>query len=186
MADEPADLNHVRAHTLAHAEANDVDFETAALRVFSNADGAYGSNVNQLVDSGAWDDADELADTFEKRKCFAYGRNGEPAAQPQQMQAVLSNVDLAYQNLESVELGVTTIDHYFDTLGGISRAVKRARGGEDASVYISDQTRGDGKVRSLSEQVTLETRTRALNPKWYEGMLSVSYTHLTLPTKRIV
>lgn len=172
MADEPADQNHVRAHTLAHAEANDVDFETAALRVFSNADGAYGSNVNQLVDSGAWDDADELADTFEKRKCFAYGRNGEPAAQPAQMQAVLSNVDLAYQNLESVELGVTTIDHYFDTLGGISRAVKRARGGEDASVYISDQTRGDGKVRSLSEQVTLETRTRALNPKWYEGMLS--------------
>ena len=29
----------------------------------------------------------------------------------------------------SIELGVTTVDHYFDTLGGISRAVRRARGG---------------------------------------------------------
>ncbi|MFK7942772.1 MAG: magnesium chelatase subunit H [Paracoccaceae bacterium] len=171
-ADEPAEQNHVRAHALEHAEANDVDFETAALRVFSNADGAYGSNVNHMVDAGAWDDEDELADVFQKRKCFAYGRNGEPAAQPELMQAALANVDLAYQNLESVELGVTTIDHYFDTLGGISRAVRRARGGEDAPVYISDQTRGDGKIRTLNEQVALETRTRALNPKWYEGMLS--------------
>jgi magnesium chelatase subunit H len=40
-----------------------------------------------------------------------------------------------------------------------------------SAVYIGDQTRGDGKVRTISEQVALETRTRALNPKWYEGLL---------------
>jgi len=170
MADEPAERNHVRANALSYAEQTGCDFETAALRVFSNADGAYGANVNQLVDSGAWGEEDELADMFQKRKCFAYGRTGEPAAQPDLMQAALAKVDLAYQNLESVELGVTTIDHYFDTLGGIGRAITRARG-EAAPVYISDQTRGDGKVRTLSEQVALETRTRTLNPKWYEGML---------------
>ena len=45
------------------------------------------------------------------------------------LQSALSNVEIAYQNLESVELGITSVDHYFDTLGGISRAVKRARGG---------------------------------------------------------
>src|SRR5208337_3950254 len=85
-----------------------------------------------------------------------------------------------------IELGVTTVDHYFDTLGGISRAVRRARGGEAAAVYIGDQTRGDGTVRSLAEQVSLETRTRVLNPKWYEGMLAHGYegvreieTHVT-------
>jgi hypothetical protein len=42
-------------------------------------------------------------------------------------------------------------------------------------VYIGDQTRGDGKVRTLEEQVALETRTRMLNPKWYEGMLEHGY-----------
>jgi magnesium chelatase subunit H len=87
------------------------------------------------------------------------------------MASVLGGVELAYQNLESVELGVTTVDHYFDSLGGISRAVKRQRGG-DIPIYISDQTRGAGTVRKLSEQVALEARTRVLNPKWYEGMLS--------------
>jgi magnesium chelatase subunit H len=85
------------------------------------------------------------------------------------LQAALKDVDLAYQNLESVELGVTTVDHYFDTLGGISRAVKRAKGGKEAPVFIGDQTRGEGKVRTLQEQVALETRSRSLNPKWFEG-----------------
>jgi magnesium chelatase subunit H len=80
-------------------------------------------------------------------------------------------VDLAYQNLESVELGVTTVDHYFDTLGGIARAVKRARGGQDAAVYIGDQTRGAGKVRTLKDQIALETRSRSLNPKFFEALL---------------
>jgi len=76
-----------------------------------------------------------------------------------------------------VEVGVTTIDTYFDTLGGISRAVKRAKGPDAAMapVYIGDQTRGGGTVRTLSEQVALETRTRTLNPKWYEGMLAHGY-----------
>ena len=34
---------------------------------------------------------------------------------------------------------------------------------------------GGGTVRTLDEQVSLETRTRMLNPKWYEGMLEHGY-----------
>jgi magnesium chelatase subunit H len=169
-AAEPDELNFVRKHALAHMKVSGCDLETAALRVFSNADGAYGSNVNMLVDSGRWEDEDELGDMFSRRKCFAHGRNGHAAQQSQIMAAVLSGVDLAYQNLESVELGVTTVDHYFDSLGGISRAAEKQRG-EAVPVYIGDQTRGKGIVRTLAEQVALESRTRVLNPKWYEGML---------------
>jgi magnesium chelatase subunit H len=82
---------------------------------------------------------------------------------------------LTYQNLDSVELGVTTIDNYFDTLGGITKAVQQANGGISKPVFIGDQTKGEGKVRSLSDQVELETRTRILNPKWYEGMLKSGF-----------
>ena len=171
MADEPAEMNFIRAHALDYAASMDVDMETAALRVFSNAEGAYGSNVNMLVDSSAFGAEDELADAYEARKSFAYGVNGKASANPKLLQAALKDVDLAYQNLESVELGVTTVDHYFDTLGGIARAVKRAKGGQEAAVYISDQTRGTGKVRTLRDQVALETRSRSLNPKWFEGLL---------------
>jgi magnesium chelatase subunit H len=171
---EPPEHNFVRKHALAYMAVHGCDLETAALRVFSNADGAYGSNVNQLVESGRWEDEDELAETYSRRKSFAYGVSGRPVQQTELLASVLGGVELTYQNLESVETGVTTIDHYFDTLGGITRAVKRA-GGHTVPVYIGDQTRGEGLVRTLAEQVSLETRTRMLNPKWYEGMLRHGY-----------
>jgi magnesium chelatase subunit H len=174
-ADEPVEQNFVRKHALAYQAEHGGDMETASLRVFGNADGAYGSNINHLIENGRWDDEDELAETYTRRKSFAYGLKGQPVQRTALLNNALATVDLAYQNLDSVELGVTTVDHYFDTLGGISRAVKRARGGEAAAVYIGDQTRGAGTVRTLAEQVALETRTRMLNPKWYEGMLKHGY-----------
>ena len=120
---------------------------------------------------------DELAETYSRRKGYAYGRSGRPMQQAKLLTSVLAGVNLAYQNIDSVELGVTTVDTYFDTLGGISRAIQRAKGQGSgvAPVYIGDQTRGDGVVRTLGEQVALETRTRMLNPKWYEGMLEHGY-----------
>ena len=173
-ADEPEDMNHVRRHALAFQREHGGELERAALRVFGNADGAYGANVNQLVDGGAWNDEDELADAFVKRKGHAYGVSGRPERNDRVLASVLAGVSVAYQNLDSIELGVTTVDHYFDTLGGVCRAVRRASG-QAASVYIGDQTRGDGAVRSLAEQVALETHTRALNPRWYEALLDHGY-----------
>jgi magnesium chelatase subunit H len=179
-ADEPSEQNFIRKHALTFQAEHGGDIETASLRVFGNAEGAYGANVGSLIDNSRWEDGDELAETFSRRKGFAYGRAGRPTQQADLLKSILSGVDLAYQNLDSVELGVTTIDTYFDTLGGISRAIKRAKGkdGEVAPVYIGDQTRdnfGGGTVRTLTEQVALETRTRMLNPKWYEGMLKHGY-----------
>jgi len=171
--EEGPDVNFVRAHTLAHSDTTD-DFEIAALRVFSNADGAYGANVNLLIDSGAWSDESELADTYANRKCYAFDSQGNPSRQPELLERVLADVDLAYQNLESVELGVTQLDYYFDTLGGLNSMVKKARG-HSVPTYIGDQTTGNATVRTLQEQVALETRTRMLNPKWYEGQLKHGY-----------
>lgn len=171
IADEPDEYNPIRAHALAFMESNGCDMKTAALRVFSNAEGAYGSNVNQLVDSSAFDDESELADAYQARKSFAYGMDGEASQQTALLEDTLKQVDLAYQNLESVELGVTSVDHYFDTLGGIATAVKRAQGGKELPVYIGDQTTGGTKVRTLRDQVSLETRARNLNPAFYEPLL---------------
>ena len=180
-ADEDPNFNFIRKHALAFQAEHGGDLETAALRVFGNAEGAYGSNVNHLVDSGCWENEDELGNAFTQRKGFAYSRDGQPVRHNALLQSVLSGVSLTYQNVDSVELGVTSVDTYFDTLGGISRAVLQAKArshGDQAvapPVYIGDQTQGDGVVRSLSEQVALETRTRMLNPKWHESMLQHGY-----------
>jgi magnesium chelatase subunit H len=176
-APEPPEQNFVRRHALSYMQLHGCDLETAALRVYGNAESTYGANVNHLIENGRWDDQDELAETFTRRKGFAYGRCGRPMQNTKLLASVLADVQLTYQNLDSVELGVTTVDTYFDTLGGINSAVRRAKGAAAAPVpvYISDQTGSSAVVRTLSEQVALETRTRTLNPKWYEGMLEHGY-----------
>ncbi|MCX8132515.1 MAG: magnesium chelatase subunit H [Roseococcus sp.] len=174
-AEEPEESNFIRKHALAFLAAHGGTLEEAALRVFGNAEGTYGANVNLTVDNGAWADEDELAETYLKRKGFAYGADGRPRRHEAALNHLLATVECAYQNLDSIESGVTTISHYFDSLGGISRAARRARGGRETAVYIGDQTRGAGKVRTLAEQVSLEARTRALNPKWFEAMLAHGY-----------
>ncbi len=181
-ADEPIEQNFIRKHALAFmAEHEGSDLECASLRVFGNTEGAYGANVNHLIDSSCWDNENELGDAFTQRKGFAYGREGRPVRNTAVLQSALASVSLTYQNLDSVELGVTSIDTYFDTLGGISRAVLQAKHTRDGNaakappVFIGDQTQGEGVVRSLTEQVALETRSRMLNPKWHESMLQHGY-----------
>jgi len=171
---EPLEQNAIRRHALAQAEALGCSLEEAALRVFSNDDGAYGANVNLTVEDGSWGEGDELAEVFVRRKGFGYDRNGRPTARHDLLQLALGQVDATYQNLDSVELGVSDIDQYVDSLGGVTKAAQRASGRE-VSAYIGDETRGSGRVRTLEEQVSLETRTRTLNPKWFEAMLGHGY-----------
>ena len=45
------DACFLEAFVRAYQARHDCDLETAALRVFSNAEGAYGSNVNLLVET---------------------------------------------------------------------------------------------------------------------------------------
>jgi magnesium chelatase subunit H len=170
-ADEPEQKNFVRKHVLAYLAANGGTVEDAALRVFSNQEGSYGANVNNLIESGAWSNEDELGKAYLARKGFAYGVDGRPARNDAVLANVLGTVDAAYQNLESLELGVTSVDHYFDGLGGLSRAIAAVKEKKPA-LYIGDQTRGAGKIRTLNEQVNLEIRTRTLNPKYIEDLLA--------------
>jgi magnesium chelatase subunit H len=174
LADEPDEDNYVRTHARAQAEALGCSLEDAALRVFSNAQGAYGANVNLMVDRSVWEEEDALADAFLKRKSFAYGADGQARANPALLERALEGVGFTFQNLDSVELGVTDVDQYFDSLGGLTRLATR-NAGRDVPAYIGDETRGSARVRSLEEQVELEARTRILNPRWYEGMLGHGY-----------
>lgn len=173
--DEPPELNFVRANIQNEMKTSRLGFDEAALRVFSNAPGNYGANVNFMVLDSQWERSETLGELFVTRKCFAYGRGRdgrtlEGREARDSMGRALSRVEAAYQNLDSFEIGVTDVDHYFEYLGGVSRAVE-SRAGERPRLYLADALSQETKVRSLEETIKLETRTKTLNPKWYEGML---------------
>ena len=96
-ADEPSDQNFIRKHALAYMAEHQCSLEEASLRVYGNAEGAYGSNVNSLVENSRWDQEDELAETYSRRKGFAYGSSGRPIQQPKLLQSVMKEVQRPYQ-----------------------------------------------------------------------------------------
>jgi magnesium chelatase subunit H len=172
--DEPCDLNFIRKH-VRHEQLAGASFEDSATRVFSNAPGSYGANVNFMVSDGQWQRAEEIGDLFIKRKCFAFGRGLDGSRSRELMEQALSRVELTYQNIDSAEVGITDVDHYFEYLGGMTQAVE-ARSGRRPDVYLSDTLLAEPRIRSLSEMVRLETQTKTLNPKWYEGMLKHGFS----------
>ncbi len=172
-ADEPPDQNFVRAQAQA-AIAAGLTPDDAAARVFSNAPGAYGANVNFQIESSAWEDEAALAATFLARKSFAYGPDGTARPARALLERALGVVNLAFQNIDSVETGISDIDHYFEYLGGVSRAVETIRGTRPAALVLDVQGAG-GRLRSLGEMVALESRTKLLNPRWQDGMLRFGY-----------
>jgi len=173
--DEPAEMNYLRRNVLEQIDRATLNFDDAVTRVFSNAPGSYGTNVNFMVIESQWDSAAALGDLFVTRKCFAYGRKSdgrmiEGHEAKTLMDEALTRVEATYQNIDSFEVGITDVDHYFEYLGGISRAVE-TRTNCRPSIYLADSLAAQTRVRSLEETIRLETRARTLNPKWYEGML---------------
>jgi magnesium chelatase subunit H len=173
--DEPLDLNYVRAHVQQQMQQEATEFDDAAVRVFSNAPGNYGTNVNFMVMDSQWANDSTLGDLFVTRKCFAYGRDsqGRPIEGREARKAMdraLARVEATYQNIDTIEIGITDVDHYFEYLGGISKAVED-RAQRRPAIYLSDRLSRETKVRTLQETVRLETRAKTLNPKWFEGML---------------
>ncbi len=76
-ADEPAAQNFVRKHAAEQAAELGLSISEAATRVFCNAPGVYGANVNHLVESSTWEDDSELSNMFLTRKSYSFDQNGK-------------------------------------------------------------------------------------------------------------
>ncbi|MGL5061788.1 MAG: cobaltochelatase subunit CobN, partial [Microcoleus sp.] len=88
-------------------------------------------------------------------------------------------------NLDSAEISLTDVSHYFDS--DPTKLIGSLRGdGKQPASFIADSTTAQAQVRTLSETVRLDARTKMLNPKWYEGMLSHGYEGVRELSKRLV
>ena len=186
-AEEPEEMNFVRKHALKQAEELGVNLRQAATRVFSNASGSYAANVNLAVENSTWEDESELQEMYLKRKSFAFNSDNPGMMEDNRkvFESALKTADATFQNLDSSEISLTDVSHYFDS--DPTKIVATLRDdGKKPSSYIADTTTANAQVRSLSETVRLDARTKMLNPKWYEGMLSHGYEGVRELSKRLV
>ncbi|RQH54549.1 magnesium chelatase subunit H [Okeania hirsuta] len=186
-AEEPEEMNFVRKHALKQAEDLGVNLRQAATRVFSNASGSYAANVNLAVENSTWEDESELQEMYLKRKSFAFNSDNPGMMEDNRkvFESALKTADATFQNLDSSEISLTDVSHYFDS--DPTKIVATLRDdGKKPSSYIADTTTANAQVRSLSETVRLDARTKMLNPKWYEGMLSHGYEGVRELSKRLV
>ncbi|EGB06326.1 hypothetical protein AURANDRAFT_65714 [Aureococcus anophagefferens] len=185
-ADEPLDQNYVRKHAMEQAEEMGVSVREAATRVFSNAAGSYSANVGLAIENGGWESESQLQEQFIGRKGFAFNADkpGMMTQSTDMFKAALSTVDVTFQNLDSSEISISDVSHYYDS--DPTKVVAGLRkDGKKPSSMMADTTTANAQVRSLSETVRLDARTKLLNPKFYEGMLASGYEGTREITKRL-
>jgi len=185
-ADEPLDQNFVRKHAMEQAEELNVSLRDAAARVFSNSAGSYSANVGLAIENGGWEDESQLQEQFLTRKGFAFNADkpGMMEQQAELFKTALKNVDVTFQNLDSSEISITDVSHYYDS--DPTKVVQGLRDDKKKPMSLmADTTTANAQVRTLSETVRLDARTKLLNPKFYEGMLATGYEGVREIQKRL-
>merc|ERR1712187_589784 len=158
----------------------------ASCRVFSNSAGSYSANVGLAIENGGWDDETQLQNQFLTRKGFAFNadRPGMMEQQADLFKSALKTVDVTFQNLDSSEISITDVSHGYDS--DPTKVVQGLRDDKKKPMaFIADTTTANAQVRTLSETVRLDARTKLLNPKFYEGMLASGYEGTREITKRL-
>ncbi|KAF6168387.1 hypothetical protein GIB67_018227 [Kingdonia uniflora] len=185
--DEPEDQNYVKKHAVEQAASLGVGVREAATRIFSNASGSYSSNINLAVENSSWNDEKQLQDMYLSRKSFAFDSDAPGIGMTEKraiFEKALSTAEATFQNLDSSEISLTDVSHYFDS-DPTNLVQSLRKDGKKPSAYIADTTTANAQVRTLSETVRLDARTKLLNPKWYEGMLSSGYEGVREIEKRL-
>ena len=146
------------------------------LRVFSNAPGAYGNTIEDLIPaSGTWETDEEIADVFINYVSFAYGKGvwGKPLKSAYKKN--LEDVKMTMHTRSSNIFKSLDTDGVFSELGGLALAVKRLSG-TYPDVVLSNQADPDAAfVEDIEKAIGRELRARYLNPKWIEGMKQENY-----------
>ncbi|MFH0521116.1 cobaltochelatase subunit CobN [Streptomyces sp. M41] len=172
--DEPAEVNHVRAHVQADVAAHG-DERRATTRIFGSRPGTYGAGLLQLIDSRDWRTDADLAEVYTVWGGYAYGRELDGCPARDEMETAYKRIAVAAKNTDTREHDIADSDDYFQYHGGMVATVRALRG-TAPEAYIGDSTRPETvRTRTLVEETSRVFRARVVNPKWIEAMRRHGY-----------
>jgi len=180
--DEPDDVNPIRARVhldAAQAQAegqSDAEAERASTwRVFGPRPGGYGAGLQASIASGNWTERAELAEAYLRAGAFAYGQDAHGSAAPQAFGQRIAALDAVLQNQDNREHDILDSGDYYQFMGGMAAAVEHLSG-TPAALYHGDfSVPGAPRIRTLGEEVARVVRSRAVNPKWLDGIKRHGY-----------
>uniref|UniRef100_A0A7J3Z6A0 Magnesium chelatase subunit H n=1 Tax=Ignisphaera aggregans TaxID=334771 RepID=A0A7J3Z6A0_9CREN len=169
---EPPEVNYVKKHYLKLREA--FSEELALARIFGPKPGTYGTRLPEFIESSSWSSEEELAGVYIEDMGYAYTDrlHGTEAKKP--LVEVLKSVDLVAQVRSTTEYDIGDLDHYYEFMGGLRRAIEMLAGRRVDALWV-DTTGARDSVKSAEEAVEFWVRARLLNPKWISAMLEHGY-----------
>ena len=182
IEDEPNDVNPIRVRVQAEAAQaqaagqSDADAERASTwRVFGPRPGGYGAGLQATMASGNWTERAELADAYLRAGAFAYGQDSHGTKAPEAFAQRIAGLDAVLHNQDNREHDILDSGDYYQFMGGMAAAVEHLSG-TPAALYHGDfSVPGAPRIRTLGEEVARVVRSRAVNPKWLDGVKRHGY-----------
>ncbi|MDR1162312.1 MAG: cobaltochelatase subunit CobN [Candidatus Accumulibacter sp.] len=157
----------------------------AAVRIFTEASGAYGTGINNVIQaSNTWEDDGKVADVYFNRVGNLFGQGywgespGGKALAVDIFKMALKDAKAAIHARSSNLYGTLDNDDVFQYLGGTAMAIRQVNGGKSPETYILNLSgaRGAEKHETLDKFIGREMRTRYTNPEWIKGMMKEGYS----------
>ena len=114
--DEPADVNHVRAHG------------TDDPRIYGPPPTAYGVGGGAALDQRSWRSDDDLAAIYVAWSGYSYGRDGYGVANEDAMRRRFAAIDVAVKNQDNREHDIFDCDDYLQDHGGMVATIRSLTG----------------------------------------------------------
>lgn len=179
--DETEEQNYLKKHSAAqrlmlledgYSEAEADEF--SKIRMFGPREGEYGTSLTGLIESKEWEKEEALGFAFTASLRHAYTRTLHGKEIAGLYETNLKAVEIVSQLRSSNEYEITDLDHYYEFFGGLAKSVEMVRGSK-AQMYISDTTQGKNVTETVNSAINRGLRTRVLNPKWSDALLSHQY-----------
>lgn len=153
-----------------HEEAK----ELAVARIFGPKEGGYGTGITKLFQTKNWESEAQIGAMFIQNVQHIYTKRLHGKKVEGLYEENLKSVEIVSQIRSSHEYEVTDLDHYYEYFGGLAKSVEMAKG-KKVPIYITDTTGERVLTESVERSIGRGVRTRALNPKWIDGMLEHKY-----------
>jgi cobaltochelatase CobN len=149
--------------------------EAGGCVVYGSAPGAYGAGLQELIDSGAWQHSDDLAEAFLQWSRWRHHGDGSTSDDRSGLEQRLGQVQVVLHNQDNREHDLLDSDDYYQFQGGLAAAARRLQG-RMPGLWFGDHSRPERpRPRPLALELDKVIRSRLLNPRWLEGMQNHGY-----------